>query len=106
MRHSFAPGYIYWCYSPEGDGMTFWNTEKGRDEYAQSELRNYLDSDEGWYEEVQGVVCGVVTHSAQQIDIQRPVGVIDEEGYDEEGEGPWSDELDCRCNYKMLPVKL
>ena len=103
LRHTPGKNHRYWCYSPEGDGFTFWATAKERDDYAEREIRTYLDDNE-WFEEVEGVMAGVITDVATAVDIQRPVGEIDEEGYDENDEGPWEDKDQIRCNYQLRPL--
>jgi hypothetical protein len=103
LRYEPDHEHRFWCYSPEGDGFTFWRTTEDRDAYAAKEIRTYLDNNE-WSEEVEGVIGGVVTHITQAIDIQQPQGELDEDGYDEIGEGPFP-EPDCkRCNYALLPL--
>ena len=84
--------------------MIFFKTQEERDEYAKSEISEYLQDGE-WSEDVEGVCAGVVSHSAQPYDVLRPEGEIDEEGYDEAGEGPWESEDDLRCNYRLSPVE-
>lgn len=83
--------------------MTFWRTAEERDAYAEKEIRAYLDDNE-WFEEVEGVLAGVVTHSAQAVNIQKPQGSIDEDGYDEAGDGPWEDPDQVKCNYALMPL--
>jgi hypothetical protein len=103
LRHKPDKDHTFWVYSSEGDGLTFWSTEKERDYYAQDEIRTYLDDNE-WLDEVTGVIAGVVTHVATMTDVQRPDGEIDEDGYDESGEGPWESKDQYRCDYKMRPI--
>jgi len=102
LRYKPDDEHRFWCYSPEGDGLTFWRTAEDRDAYAAKEIRTYLDDE--WYQEVEDVIGGVVTHITKAIDIQKPQGELDEDGYDEAGEGPFP-ERDCvRCNYALLPL--
>ena len=103
FRHSYCPEYPFWLYVPDGDGMTFWKTEEERNRYAEEEIQSYLQDGE-WSEEVQYVCAGVVGYSAQECDVLRPKGEIDEEGYDEDGEGRWESEDDIRCNYRLQPL--
>lgn len=104
LRHTPSPEYRFWLYSPEGDGLTFWRTAEERDAYAAREIRSCLD-DNVWFEEVQDIVAGVVTHTTQAVDVQHPVGAIDEDGYDEDG-NHWEDPDDTKCDYVLvsLPV--
>lgn len=103
IRYTPSPERTFWCYSPEGDGLTFWATAQERDDYAKEEIRTYLDDNE-WSEEVEGVIAGQVTHIATAVDIQRPVGELDEDGYDEDDQGPWEDSDQIRCNYALMPL--
>jgi hypothetical protein len=103
LRHRPHPNYTFWLYSPEGDGLTFWRTAKERDDYAETEIRTYLD-DNQWFEEVEGVCAGTCTHVTRQCDVVEPVGDIDEDGYDEAGEF-WPDQdAACKCDYKLTPI--
>jgi hypothetical protein len=103
LKYRPDPGHTFWLYSPEGDGLTFWKTAEERDDYAKKEIRTYLDDDR-WFEEVEQVIAGVVTHVTRPSSITRPVGVIDENGYDEEDNGPWEDENDAKCDYTLQPI--
>jgi|LakMenEpi03Aug12_release.lakeMendotaPanAssembly.Ray.scaffolds.fasta_scaffold962958_2 hypothetical protein len=100
IRHTPSNTHLYGLYDPEGDGITFYESAKERDEAAEKTIQAYLD-DNVWFEEVTSVFAFMVTHRATEIDVVRPVGEIDEDGYDEVGEY-WPD-TDCqsKCNYAL-----
>lgn len=102
LRHTPSPEYRFWLYSPEGDGLTFWQTAEERDAYAVREINSYLD-DSVWFEEVENIIAGVVTHATQAINIQHPVGALDGDGYDEEGDH-WEDPDDTKCDYALVSL--
>ena len=102
LRHTPSPEYRFWLYSPEGDGLTFWQTAEERDAYAVREINSYLD-DSVWFEEVENIIAGVVTHTTQAINIQHPVGALDGDGYDEEGDY-WEDPDDTKCDYALVSL--
>lgn len=102
FRHTPSPEYRFWLYSPEGDGLTFWRTAEERDAYAARDIRTYLD-DNVWFEEVQDIIAGVVTHTTQAVDVQRPVGALDEDGYDEDG-NYWEEPDDTKCDYVLMSL--
>jgi hypothetical protein len=103
LRYTPDHDHRFFCYSPEGDGLTFWATAEERDAYAADEIRTYLDEGE-WAEEVKGLFVGGVTHITKAIDIEEPQGELDEDGYDENGDGPWPSPHCTRCNYALLPL--
>lgn len=69
---------------------------------ANERTQGYLEG--VWSDEVVSVCAGKITHRAKMCDQLFPVGKIDADGLDEEGEH-W--DLDCgyKCNYKMMPVE-
>lgn len=94
--------YRYWLYDPEGDGMTYYRTAEARDESAKAAVSQYLD-DGVWAEEVSGVVAGVITHLASEVDVLMRPDDLDEEDCDGEGIY-WGPDMDRRCNYALVPV--
>ena len=100
IRHTPSSTHLYGLYDPEGEGITFYESAKERDEAAEKTIQAYLD-DGAWFEEVTSVFAFMVTHRATEIDTVQLVGEIDEDGYDEAGEY-WSN-TDCeyKCNYAM-----
>lgn len=101
--YSYIKGYEYFVHDPGGDGMSFFKTEEERDKYVTNVIiPSYLDHD-GWYEEVKEIVVGKVTHNVIECDKEEPVGSIDEEGYDEDGDW-WGTDTDFRCNFKLQEV--
>ena len=103
VKRSPDAEHTFWIYAPEGDGMTFWKTEQERDDYAEREIKSYLD-DGAWNEEVEWVYAGVVTHRVTAVDIIRRVGELDDEGYDENDEY-WEAEAEIKCNYALRPIQ-
>ena len=102
FRRTPSPEHRFWLYSPEGDGLTFWRTAEERDVYAARDIRTYLD-DNVWFEEVQDIVAGVVTHAVQAVNVQRPVGTLDKDGYDEDG-NYWEQPDGTKCDYVLMPL--
>jgi hypothetical protein len=101
MKHTPDKDHIYGLYDPEGDGHTFYATEKERDEAAKEAIKSYVD--DTWFEEVEGVYAFTVTAVAAQVDVKRPEGELDEEGYDENGDY-WEADVDFSCNYALRPL--
>ncbi|MRT30838.1 hypothetical protein [Herbaspirillum sp. CAH-3] len=73
------------------------NTEEERDAAAKDAIMDHLS--DGWSEEVENIVCGVITHEATKVDVRhRPAEGTPE--YDD-----WPDHsFDEICNYEMRPV--
>jgi hypothetical protein len=103
LRYTPDSEHRYFCFSPEGDGLTFWATAEERDEYAFDEIRTYLD-DNVWHEDVEGLFGGVVTHITEKTDILQAQGELDEDGYDQNGEGPFLEPDSTFCNYALQPL--
>lgn len=98
-----AATHLHGLYDPEGDGLTFYPSSAERDVAAEKAIRTYLDDNE-WLEEVTGVFAFMVTHRATEIDVVRPVGVIDpDDGCDEAGEYWPNEDCEYKCNYAMKP---
>lgn len=94
----------FWLYSPEGDGFLFFRYEADRDEYAEREIREYLDSDNAWYEEVMGVMAGVVTHVTKETILGTMPDNYDEMN-EEEREEEWPyEEHDQIADYSLEPI--
>jgi hypothetical protein len=100
IRHTPSSAHLYGLYDPEGEGITFYESAKERDEAAEKTIQGYLD-DGVWFEEVTGVFAFMVTHRATEIDTVQLVGEIDEDGYDEAGEYWPSTDCEYKCNYAM-----
>lgn len=104
IRRTPSATHLHGLYDPEGDGLTFYVNAAERDTAAEKVIQNYFDGNE-WFEEVTGVFAFMVTHRATEIDVVRPLGIIDpDDGCDEAGEY-WPDaDCECKCNYAMKPV--
>ena len=81
---------------PEGDGLSYFNTPKERDEYANLAIQKYLNEGE-WSEDVFGVIGGIITHRAAPVNlVKRPHdSELDEGNYD----------FESRHDCKLLPLK-
>lgn len=84
------------------EGFQTFETPEEQLKYANKRINSYLDDNE-WGEGVADVVMGVITHTAQQKNVIRPEGQVDEEGFDESGDY-WEIDIRYRCNYDMMPV--
>ena len=103
IRYNPGPSHRFFVHDPNGDGISFWQSEAERDQAAKEAIQGYL-SDGEWHEDVVCVVVGVVTHKAEAVNIQHPVGEIDDEGYDEAGEY-WPDPDARYCDYALVPLE-
>jgi len=98
--------YPYFLFDPENNvyyPFQFFKTEAERDEAAANAIREYLDQDFGWNEEVVGVFVGVVTGVAAQTDVRYPVGELDEGRCDGVGQY-WPEDVEYTCNYTIQPL--
>lgn len=95
----------FFVYDPAGAGFTYYATQHARDEAAKAIIARYCDLSDGWNIEVEHVIAGELTHSAQKSDVinRPPDSKLDADGLDEEGY-EWGD-YEYRCNYKLLPVE-
>ena len=96
----------FWLYSPEGDGFMFFATATERDDYAKTEIRTYCDfADGGWYEEIDGIIAGVVTHTIKRIvkDV-KPVDYADMDQDQRDESWPYGDEFDEIVDYTLEPL--
>lgn len=100
-KHSPSREYRFFLYAPN-DGITFWREQTERDKAAEAAIETYLD-DDGWSEEVTGVVAGAVTHQAVKTNVVERVGELDEDGYDEVGEYWHNNDFTHKCNYALRP---
>jgi hypothetical protein len=102
-KQSPSNEYRFFLYCPN-NGFTFWKTEEERDKAAEDAIDSHLDSiDDGWSDEVTGVVAGVVTHQAAETDVKNRVGELDEDGCDEVGEYWQNHDFTHKCNYALRP---
>ena len=105
--YKFSPDadHRFWLYSPEGEGLVFFATVAQRDDYAEMEIRTYLDTDDGWFEEVEGIIAGTVTHTIRQTVTATKPADYDEMDEDErEEEWPYNDEFDQVVGYTLEPL--
>lgn len=102
MHWDFKKEKPYFVLDPDGEGLSYFATEKERDEYSEECIDNYLD--DGWDENVIHVLGGKITHLATEINrIDRP-DAINGVGFDCDG-NYWKDaDVAYKCNYKLLPI--
>jgi len=90
----------FFVYDPNCGYEEFDNVED-RDKAAHEYIQNYLD--DGWNEEVAGVVAGVVTHNTVQVNRQERPHKLDEDDCDEDGQY-WGD-FDYICDYELHAIE-
>jgi hypothetical protein len=90
----------YFVYDPASEGFVTFETKEEQKEYAAECIKACRG--EEWDENAEDIVCGVITHTAQAVNVQR-VPKLDADGYDEEG-GWWGVERDGgeTCEYEMV----
>ncbi len=92
--------YKYFVHEPEGDGFTYFLSEKERDDFAKTLIQDYLQ--DGWGDGVDSIVTGILTHTTEQTNVRhRKDQVFDEEGCDGEGVW-WDDDWDYICGYELI----
>ena len=93
----------FFLYDPLGDGFIYFSTAQKRDAWAKDVIPTYYD--DTWVDEVDDIVAGEITHTAQQINyVERPPDdQLDEDGLDEEGDD-WPPEFLYKCNYDLKPI--
>jgi len=89
----------YFYYDAEDCGFAYFSTEKERDEKANEAIKGYLDND-GWYEEVTGVVCGTLTGRATMVDVTP----VEDDITDTAMKFYKDDQCDYTCNYAIKPL--
>lgn len=94
---------LYFLYDPENGFETF-ETEEKRDAEAKASIESYLSDDEGWDELVEQIFTGVITHSANKVNVKKRPGdsELDENACDEEGMY-WGD-FEYTCNYELTKI--
>lgn len=100
--HYPSPDKLWFVYCPE-NGFTYHTTEDEAIEDGADAIREHLDCDNGWSENVDEVIVGKVVLKSTQCEVRRRPEVLDEEGCDEDGQY-WDSDWDCICNYKLLPI--
>lgn len=85
----------------EDDFETF-ATLKEQSDYTDQLIEGYRIIGEEWPEEVEDIICGVITARTKQIDLKiRPDNL--DEGYDKNGMY-WPDNMDSICDYEMTEI--
>jgi hypothetical protein len=90
-------------YDSLGDGIVFYGTAEDRDKAAQITIEGYLCDGE-WDPDVKGIFAFDVTYRVTEVDIVKRKGGLDDDGYDENGEHWDSDDVDMKCNYRLMPI--
>lgn len=104
MLYYPTPQAPWFCDDPDGEGRTYWPTEAEAIAQARQCIREWLCDGEEWPTEVNYIIVGKVMYRATQTHIVRPVGPLDEDGFDEEGDyyhGP----DDYTCDYEMRTIE-
>jgi hypothetical protein len=95
--------FPFWLYDPEGDGLTFYRTGADRDRAAADAIALYLDTHDGWNEDVERVSGGLVTHHAVQVDREEKPANLDDDNCDDNGDH-WPEGFDYKCDYKFKTI--
>ena len=93
----------YFVYDPENNEFFTLATKEEQAIEAKKVIQSYLENGE-WSEETEGIICGIITHSAQKCNIvNRPNETeLDSSGCDEEGVY-WSG-WEYMCDYEMKEI--
>lgn len=102
-KYRAEKNFPFWLYDPEGDGLTFYRTGADRDKAASDAIALYLDTHDGWNEDVERVSGGLVTHHAIQVDREEKPANLDDDNCDENGDH-WPEGFDYKCDYKFNPL--
>jgi hypothetical protein len=105
MTHDHSPmpenGNQYFVYDPTGfPHFHFFATEAERDRFAGEIVQLFLRQGL-WDHEVEGVMCGKITHVAQQTNIVDKSEAVD--GQHPDGR-PWPEGCDFTCDYVAAPL--
>lgn len=92
--------YKYFSSCPE-NGVSFHETQQQALDFANESIRTHLN--DGWSEDVECVVVGVITHKATEGERVYREGEVDTEGLDEAGEY-WDADIEYKVNYSMQSV--
>jgi len=95
--------FRFGLYDSLGDGIVFYGTAEDRDKAAQITIEGYLCDGE-WDPDVKGIFAFDVTYRVTEVDIVKRKGGLDDDGYDENGEHWDSDDVDMKCNYRLMPI--
>lgn len=74
---------------PEGDGLSFFDTEQQAKEFSEKAIKSYL-TEEGWDEGAEFIYMGKVTHCAKSYNVPKNPGDNPDLEY---------------VNYEMTPLK-
>jgi hypothetical protein len=95
----------YFLAAPE-DGLMYFATAADRDEYAKRLIEKHGYGDGAWDPDVDDIVAGVVTHKATQHNFTYPVGDVDDDGYDQNGQGPFEEQDSYLCDYELQSIPI
>jgi|SRR5690554_107284 len=96
--------YKFFVYDEANDVFYFFRTEDERDKVAEYLIRGHLD--DGWYEGVEQIICGEITHTCEKVNVvhRPPEDEIDDDGCDSEG-NYWAEEWEYKCDYQMIKLE-
>lgn len=98
--HDPDPNHRFFLYSPEGEGFMFFATAEERDAAAKAEIHTYVDTDNGWFEEVLNVFAGTLTHTVKEKVTATKPADFDQMDEDQQDEfWPHGDEFDEIVDY-------
>lgn len=83
----------------DDQGYEVFDTIEERDARGKELIEEHLDCDDGWDGSVENITAGVVTHTTKRVNESSPVGVVDEDGFDECGDD--FGDFEYRCNYEL-----
>ena len=92
----------YFLYDPENGFETF-ETKDEQWKAAEEVIEGYLDDE--WDEEVEDIVCGIITRKSTKCEIMKKPKIIDSNGYDEAG-WHWPKGMKYRYNYEMRNIEV
>jgi hypothetical protein len=100
-KHTGDPNHRYFMYSPEGDGFTFYTTEEECKAAAEKEIHTYKD-DGYWFEEVEGIFIGIVTHEVHEKVLEtRPENYYDMTEDERDDLWPYPDDAERIVTYEL-----
>ena len=89
----------YFVYDKE-NGIETFKTEQEQLDYAKNLINDCRN--EEWDEEVEDIICGIITHITHQCNVKKRPGML-VDGYDEAG-FCWPDDMDYICDYEMVKI--
>ena len=99
----FSPDaeHSYFLAEPQ-EPLMYFATAAERDEYAKRLIEKYRC--DTWDPDVDNIVAGVVTHKATKHNFTYPVGDVEDDGYDQNSQGPFEEQDSYLCDYELQPI--